>query len=1011
MTGRRTLAAAVVAAGVLLAGCSALQIDVDVYKGSLTNDPEIQARQYATLVMAAKPVLADLRNRVHGWKPSEAADPKPVPGTPGRRSTGPSTQPPRILECEAAQQAIVENRASLKSLFDQDAPLAALPKAYTRTSPILHGADENKYSFTTQFNNQAASYLNGLLSFYEPLPCVNIVDDWHRGRPTIGLIELFKVLTEADRITDPVQRKKQRDDALRVLTASLVPFAERMLFVANNSSFFDPAALKSRSSPGTGAPCACKSDEGPGACTCAVAPETDDYRQQRAILQTLGNSLLLHANDLRRREVHGQEQAFRFDGQRRAAEAATAPTSPAAILQSIATLTRQRTTTLQQTATAASEAASQAARQVVATDGVVRTAVAAATAASAALAKAPVPDVTLGRARATLVAGADNARDRAAAEQDQASITEQVARMATTGAVSARQVANAVLDWVKAERESGSKSERQARLAAVAQLLDVKEPQVRLQPIPSGDPSDVWRRLQEVVDLAWKEAQAPRAALEAAARQATAQLLQARERRVTEAALEETLATSARARKAEADAAARDQKLIVDTLPTVLGELTDQAELHPEGLRQRVLARLQAPKDATPEVSVQFESARKTVASLTLASGFAFAPSRYASDPSHGSDKVPATSMQVLDELIAHLRTRKVAALAEGRTNEVGHLNQAIDAAEQQRSDQVFLRPSADYLRNVYASTALQASDRPSDRNMLVDYLYRIASREAKKRGDEDIEKLFWQNINRVTTTGGARANHVIAKDDVGNWYIKSFSVDPKEVFESAKSLALFNQGAKLDLNLLQRAELRDQARHGSEAEKTAARAELSRLDARSPANTMPGARAQTRFLERYQDETQTTALALKTQVTTLPQQGLRHAWSLHLKADDAVHQEVLKQLEAAAALRLKGQVEAALADLDGVQARLSDRRTHPSSLGKAILSVLAALPAYRDDLETVLGNQATLKLPDNASLLASLRDATRRALNGLIDQTLAKRRGTIESYQEGLASIADTLR
>ncbi len=29
----------------LLAGCSALQIDVDVYKGGLTNSPEVQQRQ------------------------------------------------------------------------------------------------------------------------------------------------------------------------------------------------------------------------------------------------------------------------------------------------------------------------------------------------------------------------------------------------------------------------------------------------------------------------------------------------------------------------------------------------------------------------------------------------------------------------------------------------------------------------------------------------------------------------------------------------------------------------------------------------------------------------------------------------------------------------------------------------------------------------------------------------------------------------------------------------------
>ena len=53
------------AAALALAGCSALQIDVDVYKGSLSHEKDIQTRQFAAAVMAAKPVLARLRNEVH----------------------------------------------------------------------------------------------------------------------------------------------------------------------------------------------------------------------------------------------------------------------------------------------------------------------------------------------------------------------------------------------------------------------------------------------------------------------------------------------------------------------------------------------------------------------------------------------------------------------------------------------------------------------------------------------------------------------------------------------------------------------------------------------------------------------------------------------------------------------------------------------------------------------------------------------------------------------------------
>jgi hypothetical protein len=46
------------------AACSALQIDVDVYKGPLANEAETQARQFAALAISAKPLLASLRNDI-----------------------------------------------------------------------------------------------------------------------------------------------------------------------------------------------------------------------------------------------------------------------------------------------------------------------------------------------------------------------------------------------------------------------------------------------------------------------------------------------------------------------------------------------------------------------------------------------------------------------------------------------------------------------------------------------------------------------------------------------------------------------------------------------------------------------------------------------------------------------------------------------------------------------------------------------------------------------------------
>jgi hypothetical protein len=45
-----------------LCGCAVTRIDVDVYKGPLSNDEDIQMAQLAVMATAAKPLLIELRN-------------------------------------------------------------------------------------------------------------------------------------------------------------------------------------------------------------------------------------------------------------------------------------------------------------------------------------------------------------------------------------------------------------------------------------------------------------------------------------------------------------------------------------------------------------------------------------------------------------------------------------------------------------------------------------------------------------------------------------------------------------------------------------------------------------------------------------------------------------------------------------------------------------------------------------------------------------------------------------
>ena len=59
---RARAAAVTVAAAGLVAACSVLRIDVDVYKGPLANHTEVQAQQLVAMAIGAHPLLTELRD-------------------------------------------------------------------------------------------------------------------------------------------------------------------------------------------------------------------------------------------------------------------------------------------------------------------------------------------------------------------------------------------------------------------------------------------------------------------------------------------------------------------------------------------------------------------------------------------------------------------------------------------------------------------------------------------------------------------------------------------------------------------------------------------------------------------------------------------------------------------------------------------------------------------------------------------------------------------------------------
>lgn len=183
----------------------------------------------------------------------------------------------------------------------------------------------------------------------------------------------------------------------------------------------------------------------------------------------------------------------------------------------------------------------------------------------------------------------------------------------------------------------------------------------------------------------------------------------------------------------------------------------------------------------------------------------------------------PQSARDVLDDVIAALRHEHIKVVSQVGPNakRSKDIAAALKVAYEQRAGMAYIRPSAAYLRSSYPSTSLQDDPGLAWRNMLAGHALRSVpfiggalvnpSSDAEKRKIvREIDKQFWQTINRVRVAGAGDTNYVIAKDDIGNWYVKAFSADPKKIIKSVQKLALFNLGAQLDTNLLSRLDAKD---------------------------------------------------------------------------------------------------------------------------------------------------------------------------------------------------------
>lgn len=171
---------------------------------------------------------------------------------------------------------------------------------------------------------------------------------------------------------------------------------------------------------------------------------------------------------------------------------------------------------------------------------------------------------------------------------------------------------------------------------------------------------------------------------------------------------------------------------------------------------------------------------------------------------------------EVMDGVIALLRHQQMDAVARfGKDSiQAEKATEAIENAYRHRAGMIYIRPSSAYLRTSFPSTSLQDDPNLAWDNMLLKQGLRNLPFSSELRdildpsGKQDrsitseLDKQYWQNINRVRVSGAGATNQALVKDDVGNWYVKQYFGDTERIWESAKNLALFSMSAKVPIDL-----------------------------------------------------------------------------------------------------------------------------------------------------------------------------------------------------------------
>ncbi len=912
----------VLCAALWLSACSSLQIDVDVYKGALIQQPEVQMRQYAALAMSARPLIERMR------KTAAEERKRCVPSENGVDRTG----------CNL-------NAAEATFQFFDD-----IWGMYT-------GESKSLMLLQRKANRAKDRGLDVLTQ--------ELIDEISEPPSNSKDADVRKAAS--------VRKAENVREAMSALNESLIFFAQKILYNVNNQALFKEFAT------------------GGGGI----------LKTQIPVLQSLGNTILVHANDLQRQQSRDADLVARAPGERDAVQSAFRVAPSVSYDRIIGSLKdRALPTVAAPPAPAASAPPSKEAAALTLAEPKLQAARSDALsyrnglfgliAAYRTLVNEPgdlVPDESVGRA------------DQSAADADRRQLESLYPTPALPeGERSEARLLGPLRQWLTNELGARAVPQRQVRLAAASSYIEAEKARLLSAMTQAGSLRDAFKalkgRLGADIGLAAKLLQDNKDRVDALAVE-----VQRLSKAVAELGVGQALALKA---AQDSNQLKSETEMILAMLESVRTEVltqadasrvTDDSGVH--NLLKLKLAALRASADGSAPTQADLELSRKVVGELYLP------PLAPCTDGCFGERQI-----DVVDGLIATLRVQRVQALARGDRSAAENLLLAINVAYEQRTAMVYLRPASDYLRSVYSASAFQDMTEPQYRNMLNEWLSYINPLDGRVgQGKEQVEKLHWQNINKVTVSGGGRINYVLAKDDVGNWYVKAYSSDPEAIIKSATSLALFNAGKGINTNLLRRYEMQRKVDdpNTSAEDKTRMTNEMADINSQ---DGVPLLKVRDRYKLRYVEAARHQVIALGGLLDGLPAKVLGE-----------VGTPASTPAPSAECTAAQGGVTTALAAL--ATARLDPARTTLHNLSDAapadgddkqalretaISNALSTLHLYAGEVHKIL-NDSKLTACD-----AWPRNAADRARKYIRTQLVTEAtawRGQIERFEDALNSIA----